>query len=83
MGELRDLLMTMKDKEMEMMSMFLRASREMQTQKLETEYEGEYNRVMKVSAKTEESREEPPELKSESQFLFFQKSEQFRREMEQ
>jgi hypothetical protein len=33
-GELKDLIMTMKDKEIEMMSMFLRASREMQTQKL-------------------------------------------------
>ena len=31
MNEFKDLLMTMKDKEMEMMSMFLRASREFQT----------------------------------------------------
>lgn len=31
--------MTMKDKEIQMMSMFLRASREMQTQKLENDYE--------------------------------------------
>ena len=41
---------------------------------------------MQISgAKTEESKEEgePVELKGESQFLFFQKSDQFRREMEQ
>ncbi len=35
MNDLKELLMTMKDKEMEMMSMFLRASREFQTEKLE------------------------------------------------
>lgn len=31
--------MTMKDKELEMMSMFLRASKEMQTEKIEKEYD--------------------------------------------
>ena len=35
MMELKDLLMTMKDKEMEMMSMFIKANKEMQTDKLE------------------------------------------------
>ena len=31
MNELKDLLMTMKDKQIEMMSMFLKASKEFQT----------------------------------------------------
>jgi dsDNA-binding SOS-regulon protein len=36
--ELKDLLMTMKDKEIEMMSMFLKANKDMQTEKLEKEF---------------------------------------------
>jgi hypothetical protein len=57
--EIKDLLMTMKDKEIEMMSMFLRASREIQTQKLENDYEAQYKRVMHISGtKTDESKEE-------------------------
>lgn len=49
MNEFKDLLMTMKDKEMEMMSMFLRASREFQTQQLDRDYDKEYKRFMQVS----------------------------------
>jgi hypothetical protein len=41
-----------------MMSMFLRASKEMQTQKIEKEYQTEYNRFMQISnTKTDESKE--------------------------
>lgn len=57
----------MKDKEMEMMSMFLRASREFQTQQLENDYDKQYKKYMQVSGtKTEESKQEdvePEELK--------------------
>lgn len=67
MNEFKDLLMTMKDKEMEMMSMFLRASREFQTQQLENDYDKQYKKYMQVSGtKTEESKQEdvePEELK--------------------
>ena len=84
MMELKDLLMTMKDKEMEMMSMFIKANKEMQTDKLEKQFDSQYKKYMHISgAKTEESKqEEPNELKGQSQFLFFQKSDQFRRQME-
>ena len=55
---MKDLLMTMKDKEIEMMSMFLKANKEMQTQKLEKDYDVEYKKAMQISgAKTEESKD--------------------------
>ena len=68
-----------------MMSMFLKASREFHTDKLDKEYQAEYKRTLQVSgAKTEESREEEGEdLKGESQFLFFpKKSQQIKEEMQ-
>jgi hypothetical protein len=55
--------MTMKDKEMEMMSMFFRASREFQTQQLENDYDKQYKKYMHVSGtKTDESKQEELEL---------------------
>lgn len=80
--DLKDLIVTMKDKEMEMMSMLLRASRQMQTQKLQEDYKNEYRKYMQVSAaKTEESKQEPQveQLKGSSQFLFFQRAQPLRR----
>ena len=50
--------MTMKDKEIQMMSMFLKANKDMQTGKLEREYQSQYKKHMQVSAKTEESKED-------------------------
>ena len=71
--------MTMKDKEIEMMSMFLRASKQMQFQKIEKQYEDEYKKAMHISStKTDESKQEPVELRGESKFLFFPKEQLYK-----
>lgn len=49
MNDFKELLMTMKDKEIEMMSMFLKASREFQTEQLGKTYDKEYKKIMQIS----------------------------------